>query len=620
MAEGTVFVGSGDTNLYAVDAATGEQEWAFETDAQVYSSPTVAEGTVFVGSLGGNLYAVDPGVSGSSEGSRVMLGTLGHHSESRPGQPISFNDSPTASITVTPTTPRTGEVVTFDASSSSDPDGSISTYVWSINGTTNTGEIIEHTFTDAGEYTAELTVTDDDGATAMTTNQVSVAAQETATDQSPETTADQPQETATDQPQETTTSQSIASTQTSGGSREDGISTTHQTSTSELPDSPTRTDAAASDDDSLPLLPLGAGGLLASLAGVAAWRRFGDDNDTDERGFSDADVGDTPRSGEGLGELFGEDSTSGGSSPDTGDETPSDDDTSERNVTGTVLRIRNRVPKSIRDPPSLSVTWETLQREKLIATGGYAEVYLASHLDADRPIAVKVPPQVGEHGSVGGLEDKILHTEADLWKRLQNAGHHEHIVRLFGSGATPVSWLALEYMDGGTLADRVEDLSIQELIWVGSRIADAVVHAHRQKGVHHDITPQNILFRETTADTPAWPKLADWGLAEFGLENRKQVDAFSQAYAAPEQLIKNGYGEPNQATDIYQLGAVLYEALTGEARPSATEQPTAPSRIAAVPTVIDEVIMRALEPDQAARYDSMAHFRDALERVLDELE
>ena len=78
---GTVFIGSSDDNLYAVDTETGTEEWAFETRDSVLSSPTVVDGTVFVGSENDRLYAVDAGVAGSSEGSRVSLETLGHHDQ-----------------------------------------------------------------------------------------------------------------------------------------------------------------------------------------------------------------------------------------------------------------------------------------------------------------------------------------------------------------------------------------------------------------------------------------------------------------------------------------------------------------------------------------------------------
>jgi PGF-CTERM protein len=74
-----VIVGSSDNSIYALDADAGEQQWQFETGGKVKSSPTVVSGTVFVGSWDKNVYALDAGVPGSSRGSRVNLGTLGHH-------------------------------------------------------------------------------------------------------------------------------------------------------------------------------------------------------------------------------------------------------------------------------------------------------------------------------------------------------------------------------------------------------------------------------------------------------------------------------------------------------------------------------------------------------------
>jgi len=79
VANGTVYLES-DKYLHAVNASTGEEWWRFEVGAMdTLGSPTVVNGTVYIGSAGGNLYAINAGVSGSSEGSRVLLGTLGHH-------------------------------------------------------------------------------------------------------------------------------------------------------------------------------------------------------------------------------------------------------------------------------------------------------------------------------------------------------------------------------------------------------------------------------------------------------------------------------------------------------------------------------------------------------------
>jgi outer membrane protein assembly factor BamB len=88
--DGTVFVGSGDFRMYALDAETGTEQWRFQTYGRVHSSPTVVDGTVFVGSYGGSVYALDTDVEGSSEGSRVLLRTLGHHDENI-GQPPDIN-------------------------------------------------------------------------------------------------------------------------------------------------------------------------------------------------------------------------------------------------------------------------------------------------------------------------------------------------------------------------------------------------------------------------------------------------------------------------------------------------------------------------------------------------
>jgi outer membrane protein assembly factor BamB len=171
----TVFVGCHDNNLYAVDGSDGTEQWRFQTGGRVaWSSPTVVDGTVYVGSEDQNLYAVAAGVTGSSEGSRVMLGTLGHHGDWRYADQDIFNESPTANVAIDPTEPSAGQSVTFDASDSSDPDGEIVTYEWSIDGTTDTGPTVTHEFDAAREYQIKLTVIDGEGASDTVTERITV--------------------------------------------------------------------------------------------------------------------------------------------------------------------------------------------------------------------------------------------------------------------------------------------------------------------------------------------------------------------------------------------------------------------------------------------------------------
>jgi PKD repeat protein len=145
----------------------------------VGSSPTVVDGTVYVGSGDGNLYAVNTGHSKSSQGSRVLQGTLGHHNvfaEQGPTQPGDENTAPSAGFTYTPPSPTTSDTVTLDASGSSDSDGLIQSYRWEFgDGTTATGETATHSYGSSGDYTVTLTVTDDDGATDTESKTISVS-------------------------------------------------------------------------------------------------------------------------------------------------------------------------------------------------------------------------------------------------------------------------------------------------------------------------------------------------------------------------------------------------------------------------------------------------------------
>jgi outer membrane protein assembly factor BamB len=185
----TVYVGSNSGTLYAVDTA-GETEWTLETGGQIKSSPTVVDGTLYVGSRDGAVYAVDTDQTGSSEGSRARLGTLGHHNtfaeegppelEQEPGP----NTPPTARLSFAPSNPTTGDWLVFSGFESSDPDGNITSYEWSFDGSESadtiwgvgSGWFTDHRFESAGNHTVSLTVTDDDGASDTVSRTIPVAA------------------------------------------------------------------------------------------------------------------------------------------------------------------------------------------------------------------------------------------------------------------------------------------------------------------------------------------------------------------------------------------------------------------------------------------------------------
>jgi len=140
--------------------------------------------------------------------------------------------------------------------------------------------------------------------------------------------------------------------------------------------------------------------------------------------------------------------------------------------------------------------------------------------------------------------------------------NHPNIARLLDGGTTPDGWpyLVMEWVDGQPIHDycRVRNLAVEERIKLFLEMADAVEHAHRNLVVHRDLKPSNILV------TPeGTPKLLDFGIAKICPEENPASTVtriLTPEYASPEQL----RGEAvTTATDIYSLGAVLYEMLTG---------------------------------------------------------
>jgi len=193
------------------------------------------------------------------------------------------------------------------------------------------------------------------------------------------------------------------------------------------------------------------------------------------------------------------------------------------------------------------------------------------------------------------------------------------VVDAVAHGTSPLPWIAMEYMDGGTLADRVGGLSFGQAVWTALAVVRAVRHAHNAGVRHYDLKPANVLFRRV-AD-PYWdvPKVADWGLATPALDP-DGPEGFTPAYAAPEQL--PGGAEPDHRTDVFQLGVLCYELFTGE-HPFGGDvrevggRVEPPSAVADLPTALDEALLPALAADPADRYEDVIDLRRSLGRLGD---
>ncbi len=196
---------------------------------------------------------------------------------------------------------------------------------------------------------------------------------------------------------------------------------------------------------------------------------------------------------------------------------------------------------------------------RLLGHGGMGDVYLAERTEQD--FQQRAALKLIKLGMDSGEIQRRFLSERRILARLE----HPNIARLIDGGVDQRGrpYFVMEWVDGLPLTDYADAhrLDVDARLRVFLKLCDAVAHAHRQLVVHRDLKPGNILV-----DTRGEPKLLDFGIAKV-LESDSTHDTsatgprfFTRAYAAPEQL----RGEPvTTATDIYALGAVLFELLTG---------------------------------------------------------
>jgi len=282
------------------------------------------------------------------------------------------------------------------------------------------------------------------------------------------------------------------------------------------------------------------------------------------------------------------------------------------------------VPETIPSPSRRSLAYEEFDYEEPLGQGGNADVHRATvETDDGRlELAIKTPRMKGTlHAeAVGQIVD-----EAKLWQQLDD---HDHIVSVVDYGAEPLPWIGMEYMDGGHFGEQIAEMNIRQKCWTALAVTRAVRHAHDRGVAHLDLKPENILFREVEN---AWnpPKVADWGLSKHLLDHSQSVEGISPQYAAPEQFDTEAYGNTDTATDIYQLGAVLYELFAK--RPPFTgqtfeivnkiqnEHPAPPSEHADIPATVDKIVLKALKRRKADRYEHVLYLRDDLKEVFESI-
>lgn len=253
-----------------------------------------------------------------------------------------------------------------------------------------------------------------------------------------------------------------------------------------------------------------------------------------------------------------------------------------------------------------------------LGAGGMAVVYRGRDLRTRRPVALKTLRAQYRH-------DPETRARFRREARTMAFLHHPNVIRvydLFEDDDAP--WVVLEFAPGQSLKDAIAargPYSVEETAKLLDQIAKALDHLHARGQVHLDVKPQNLVV---TSDLSV--KLIDFGLTQRAGEPQEMIggSAFgTAAYLSPEQAC----GEPvSYSTDIYQLGCVVYEMLTGQPpfgadptnqlkndviRAHLEQEPDPPSKLRPLPAWVDDAVLRALAKKPSDRYRDCASFARA---------
>ncbi len=263
---------------------------------------------------------------------------------------------------------------------------------------------------------------------------------------------------------------------------------------------------------------------------------------------------------------------------------------------------------------------------EVLGEGGMSVVYKAKQELVDRIVAIKTL-------KLQLLTDPMLIKGFDREVKTLSRLNHPNIVTVYDCivSETGQPYFVMDYLQGHSLQDLLlteERLSARRARNIFVQVCNAVEHAHRNGIVHRDLKPANIMLTDISGQE--FVKVVDFGLAKIGEDAQRLTQTGelwgSPLYMSPEQC--SGY-TMDARSDIYSLGAVMYEALTGHVPFRGTSfldtiskqvagVPPKFSEVAptlGIPAEIERIVMRALEKSPDKRYQSMAELKDVIERV-----
>ncbi|GAB6102223.1 hypothetical protein JCM16138_14460 [Thermococcus atlanticus] len=259
--------------------------------------------------------------------------------------------------------------------------------------------------------------------------------------------------------------------------------------------------------------------------------------------------------------------------------------------------------------PNLQTLFERYEEVEAVGEGGFARVYRARRKDGS-VVALKIPYHLTEQAG------KVFLKEVMVWSRLK----HKNIVELYDANIVPLPYIEMEYCES-SLAGLDKPLNWEKAARLIFEVCEGLKYAHSKGIIHRDLKPSNILLKNGT------PKISDWGLSKVVTESRSTTGtSFTPLYAAPEQ-ISSRFGSTDGRTDIWQLGVLTYELVSGRlpfdgedfvevAGKITMEEPEKPSRFNPDAKPLEPLIMRCLAKRKEDRYQSVYELQRDLGELL----
>jgi|CXWL01.1.fsa_nt_gi serine/threonine-protein kinase len=291
-------------------------------------------------------------------------------------------------------------------------------------------------------------------------------------------------------------------------------------------------------------------------------------------------------------------------------------------LTGADFLDKSPAAAAVATDPLLGQTLGPFRVQSLLGEGGGGRVYLAERNDVGGKAAVKILP--------GRFADRQARRRFQAEQSILARLDHPNIARLLQVGVTDdgTPWLAMEYVEGRPFAEAMAALPVPERLRMIIKLLDAVDYAHRQLIVHRDIKPGNILV-----DPRNEPRLLDFGIAkrlDDAFTTNIDFQARTPAYSAPEQVL----GQPiSAATDVYTMGVLLYEILSGHHPWLGAGKKIDDAILAGNPALpsswlkggeqrrlqgdLDAIVLQAMHRDPARRYPGAMAMADDLRRYLE---